>query len=368
MEWAGAFGDLGTLVPFVVAYIGMVKIDPLGVLFAFGVALIFCGFYYRTPFPVQPMKAIGAAAATQAAQTAITPAAIYAAGLVTGLAWLLLALTGATTKIAKLISRPVLTGIILGLGMSFMLEGVKMMASGWLIAFIGLTGTVFFLKNSTIPAMVLLLAFGAVCSLVQNPEFVTALAGVSMSFKLPVFALHQITWKDFLAGSVFLAIPQLPLTLGNAIIAIREENNRLFPDRPVTEKGIAVSTGLLNVFGSSIGGVPMCHGAGGMAGHVAFGAKTGGAPIILGGILLVMALFFSGSVEILFRLLPQSVLGVVLFLTGAQLALGAGDFGKNTGERFITLATAAFAIWNVGLAFLVGIIASFADRRGWLRI
>jgi len=368
MEWAGAFGDLGTLVPFVVAYIGMVKIDPLGVLFAFGIALIFCGFYYRTPFPVQPMKAIGAAAATQAAQTAITPAAIYAAGLVTGLAWLLLALTGAATKIAKLVSRPVLTGIILGLGMSFMLEGVKMMASGWLIASIGLTGTVFLLKNSTIPAMVLLLAFGAVCGLVQNPEFVTALAGVSASFKLPAFALHQITWKDLLVGSVFLAIPQLPLTLGNAIIAIREENNRLFPDRPVTEKGIAVSTGLLNVFGSSVGGVPMCHGAGGMAGHVAFGARTGGAPIILGGILLVMALFFSDSVEILFRLLPQSVLGVVLFLTGAQLALGAGDFGKNTRERFITLATAAFAIWNVGLAFLVGIIASFADKRGWLRI
>ena len=68
MEWAGAFGDLGTLIPFVVAYIGVAKIDPLGVLLAFGVALIICGAYYRTPFPVQPMKAIGAVAATQAAQ------------------------------------------------------------------------------------------------------------------------------------------------------------------------------------------------------------------------------------------------------------------------------------------------------------
>ncbi len=368
MEWAGAFGDLGTLVPFVVAYVEMVKIDPLGVLFAFGVALMFCGFYYRTPFPVQPMKAIGAAAATQAAQAAITPASICAAGLVTGLAWLLLALTGAATRIAKLVSRPVLIGIILGLGMSFMLEGVKMMASGWIIASIGLAGTLLFFKNRTIPAMVLLLAFGVVCGLAQNPAFGTALAGVSVSFKLPTFALHQITWRDFLAGSVFLAIPQLPLTLGNAIIAIREENNRLFPDRPVTEKKVAVSTGLLNVFGSSVGGVPMCHGAGGMAGHVAFGAKTGGAPIILGGILLVMALFLSESVEILFRLLPQSVLGVVLFLTGAQLALGAGGFGKNTGERFVTLVTGAFAVWNVGLAFLVGIIGSFVERRGWLRL
>ena len=60
MEWAGAFGDLGTLIPFVAAYIGVLKLDPFGVLFAFGVSMVACGLYYRTPFPVQPMKAIGA--------------------------------------------------------------------------------------------------------------------------------------------------------------------------------------------------------------------------------------------------------------------------------------------------------------------
>lgn len=35
-EVAGAFGDLGTLVPFVVAYLAVLKMDPFGVLFAFG--------------------------------------------------------------------------------------------------------------------------------------------------------------------------------------------------------------------------------------------------------------------------------------------------------------------------------------------
>ena len=81
MEWAGAFGDLGTLIPFVVAYIGVLKIDPFGILFTFGTALVICGLYYKTPFPVQPMKAIGAVATTQAAQTAvITPAAVCSAG------------------------------------------------------------------------------------------------------------------------------------------------------------------------------------------------------------------------------------------------------------------------------------------------
>jgi uncharacterized membrane protein len=78
MEIAGAFGDLGTLVPFVTAYIGVLKMDPFGVLLAFGVSMIVCGFVYRTPMPVQPMKAAGVIATTQAAQTlVITPAMVW---------------------------------------------------------------------------------------------------------------------------------------------------------------------------------------------------------------------------------------------------------------------------------------------------
>jgi len=119
MEWAGAFGDFGTLIPFVVGYIGVLKMEPFGVLFAFGIAMVVSGAYYKTPFPVQPMKAIGAVAITQAAQTAvITPAAVYGASLATGLLWLVLGLTGAASRIAKLVSRPVVIGIVLGLGMA----------------------------------------------------------------------------------------------------------------------------------------------------------------------------------------------------------------------------------------------------------
>ncbi len=106
MEWAGAFGDLGTLIPFVVAYIAVLKMDPFGILFSFGAAMVACGLYYRTPFPVQPMKAIGAVAATQAAQTAtITQATVYAAGLATGLIWLVLGLTGAAKRVATFVPR-----------------------------------------------------------------------------------------------------------------------------------------------------------------------------------------------------------------------------------------------------------------------
>ena len=171
-----------------------------------------------------------------------------------------------------------------------------------------------------------------------------------------------------LIGAVFLALPQVPLTLGNAVIAITEENNRLFPNRPVNEAKIATSTGLMNMLSASVGGVPMCHGAGGMAGHVQFGARTGGAVIMLGAVLLFVAMFFSGSVATFLRLFPPSILGVILFLTGAQLALGACDISKDKGERFVMMITAALAVWNVGIAFVVGVTAYFLNKRGWLRI
>jgi hypothetical protein len=369
MEWAGAFGDLGTLIPFVVAYIAILKIDPFGILFSFGAAMLICGLYYKTPFPVQPMKAIGAAAATQAAQTAvITQAAVYSAGLVTGVIWLILGLTGAATHIAKLVPRFVVVGIVLGLGLGFMLQGIRMMNTDWIVAAVGLVGTLLLLTNRAIPAMFLLLFFGAVCAVVQNHAALEALYAVRFEFRTPTFAFSSITVYDFMVGAVFLALPQLPLTLGNAVIAITEENNRLFPERPVTEKSVAISTGLINIAGAAVGGVPLCHGAGGMAGHVAFGARTGGAPIILGVILLCLAFFLSGSIEAIFEVFPRAILGVILFLTGAQLALGSCDFSKNKGERFITLVTAAFAMWNVGLAFLAGMTLVYIAKRGLLRL
>src|SRR5579862_1102333 len=117
-EWAGAFGDLGTLIPFAVTYITVVKIEPFGLLFTFGAAMVIGGLYYRTPFPVQPMKAIGAVAATQAAQTAtIAAAAVSAATLTTGLIWLFLGLSGAAQSITSRVPRAVVVGIILGLAL-----------------------------------------------------------------------------------------------------------------------------------------------------------------------------------------------------------------------------------------------------------
>ena len=369
MEVAGAFGDLGTLIPFVVAYLAVLKMDPCGVLLAFGVAMLVCGFVYRTPIPVQPMKAAGAIATTQAAQTlTLTPAMVHGASLVTGLVWLVLGLTGTAHRVANLVKRPIVVGIILGLGFGLMIEGAKMMSQNWWIGGAALLGTSLLLTNRIIPAMFVLLLFGGAFSIWSDPTLLDALRTISIEPRLPAFALSQLTWNDLLIGAVFLALPQVPLTLGNAVIAITEENNRLFPSRAVSEGRISTSTGLMNLFSASVGGVPMCHGAGGMAGHVQFGARTGGALVILGAVLLATAIFFSGSVGTLLRLFPPSMLGVILFLTGAQLALGSCDFSKDKGERFVTLITGALAVWNVGIAFVVGMAAYALNKRGWLRV
>lgn len=368
-ELAGAFGDLGTLIPFVVAYIKMLNLDPFGVLLAFGASMLVVGFYYKTPWPVQPMKAIGAIATTQAAQTvAITANTVYGASLVTSIIWFALGITGAAKRVADLVSRPVAIGIILGLGLSFMLDGARFMARDWWLSGGALFLTLVLLTNRKIPAMFLLLAGGAVVALVRDPSLLPALGTVHLVPRMPSFALGSLTWHDMVIGTLFLALPQVPLTLGNAIIAITEENNRLFPDRPVSERKVALSTGIMNMASALVGGVPMCHGAGGMAGHIAFGARTGGASILLGSLLLFLALFMNSSVAIIFDVIPDEVLGVILFLAGAQLALGSCDISKDKGERFTTVVTAGLAIWNVGIAFVIGLAAYHAFKRGLIRV
>lgn len=367
MEWSGAFADLGTLIPFVTAYIAVLKMDPLGILLAFGISMVICGWVYRTPFPVQPMKAIGAIAATQAAQLSVlTGNAVIAASLITGLVWIVLGITGMASRIARLVPREVILGIVLGLGMSFMLEGAKMMSSDWPIACFGLLIAILLRKSKIFPAMFILLVLGFIYSVTKDAALLGQLGQISISFKLPQLSVSEISWNDLMLGAIYLALPQIPLTLGNAIIGTKEENNRLFPDRPITVKGISISTGLMNLFSAGIGGVPLCHGAGGMAAHTSFGARTGGSSIILGTLLIALALAFSGSIELLLRTFPSAVLGVILFMAGVLLALGNLPAQASKQQAFIVVATAGMAMWNVAAAFVIGIVLFQFAKRGHL--
>jgi predicted benzoate:H+ symporter BenE len=365
-EWAGAFGDLGTLLPFIIGYISILNMDPSGILITFGVFLIVSGLYYKTPFPVQPMKAIGGAAITQA--NLITANMVWGAGLFTGLFWLVLGLSGAIKFVSKIAGKPVIRGIVLGLGISFIIKGTDLMRVNLFIALIALALAFFLLENKRIPAMFALLILGIFVTLINVPGFWQELVSIRPTFRLPQFALNTLTWHELLTGIIILAIPQIPLTLGNAVIATTEENNRMFPDRPVSEKKVAVFKGLLNLISPVFGGVPVCHGAGGLAAHVRFGARTGGSVVILGGVLLVLGLLFSNSVLLLFSMIPSPVLGVILFFTGLELAMSARDVGPEKADFFILLVTGAFSLWNVGIGFLAGLVTQEMVKRNLFRI
>ena len=81
-ELAGAFGDLGTLIPFVVGYITISQLDPQGVLLGFGLLAVLTGLYFRTPMSVQPMKAIATVAVTHPG--VVTPGGIFVSAVITG--------------------------------------------------------------------------------------------------------------------------------------------------------------------------------------------------------------------------------------------------------------------------------------------
>jgi len=364
MEWAGAFGDIGTLIPFVVAYITILGVDPLGLLFMFGISKIVAGLFYKTPIPIQPMKAIGAAAVAGG----ITPAALFASGLTTGLFWLVVGLTGSIRFVAALATKPVVRGIMLGLGMSFIVEGIHRMVGSPVLSGIALIVTFLLLGNPKIPAMFVLLLLGVVSAVVANPALLTELAHINIGFRLPEFGLHKISWDDVVTGTLLFTLPQIPLTLGNAVVAITAENNELFPDRPVTERTMCISQGIMNLIAPLFGGVPMCHGAGGMAGHVRFGARTGGSLVILGSIVIAIALFCSQSVAVIFKMFPPAILGVILFLAGAELAISVRDIGNQKSSFYVMVVVAGFAMWHMGVAFLVGIALDYALRRDWIRL
>src|SRR5712691_7502844 len=175
-ELAGAFGDLGTLIPFVVGYITINRLDPQGVLLGFGLLAVLTGLYFRTPMSVQPMKAIATVAVTHPG--VVTPGGIFVSAVVTGMFWLGMGLTGAVSWIAAVTARPVVRGITLGLGLSFVLEGVRLMERGWLVAVPGALLTFTLLGRPRLPAMLALLAYGAAMALAMDATLMQDLAAL----------------------------------------------------------------------------------------------------------------------------------------------------------------------------------------------
>jgi MFS superfamily sulfate permease-like transporter len=138
----------------------------------------------------------------------------------------------------------------------------------------------------------------------------------AVGFRLPSF--HSPTREELLRGALLLALPQIPLSLGNSVIATSQTTRDLFPERAVSVRKIGVTYGLMNLIAPWFGGVPVCHGCGGLVGFHGFGARTGGAPVLYGSMYLVLGLFFAPGFAQVVHVFPMPLLGVVLLFEAVR--------------------------------------------------
>lgn len=383
VELSGAFGDLGTLLPIVVAMILINKLSPSSVFLAFGLFYILAGYYYRLPIPVQPLKAVGAIAIAYPAM--ITESVIGASGIIFGVILLVLSLTGMVDQIAKLFSQAVVRGIQLTLGLIFLKKGIELIINKNVF----MSGMQSNLAGFPVNLILGILVFGLVLLLLDNRRFPAALAALAVgivsgialgglagqTISLGPTDMHLIhpTAGDFWTACIMLILPQMPLTIGNACVGTADTCTSLFTGNHHLSKAkagkFAFTMGIVNLPAGFFGAVPMCHGTGGLAAHYRFGARTGGAPIMIGIFFVIVALVLGELGFTLLALIPQSVLGVLLVFAGLELCPLMRSL-KTNEEFFVALLIAgiALAVPNMGWAFAVGIGTDLFIRKMKVKI
>ena len=237
------------------------------------------------------------------------------------------------------------------------------MNTGLLLGAVGLILTMLLLENKKLPAELVLIVFGiSVGLLLGRPLDREAFAwGFHVPRALPY---GWPGWSDFVWVIPIVVLPQLPMTIGNAIISNTDLTHDYFPEKShrVTNRSVSISQGLANLVGFFLGGIPMCHGAGGLAAHYRFGARTAGSNLYIGGILLVLALIFGENIVAVLRLLPLSILGVLLTFAGLQLALLIQDL-QDRKDLFVALFMLGLAlVFNLAVAFIAGIAVAYAVK------
>ncbi|MBI2856421.1 MAG: sulfate transporter [Chloroflexi bacterium] len=358
-EIAGSLGDLGTFIPL---FVGMVVVNGLSaasVLVFAGLFNIITGIVFGIPMPVQPMKAIATVALTEA----LAPGEIYAAGILVSVVIFLIGITGLVQWLNRWIPTVVVKGLQVSLGIKLMIMGwgmVKDTHRWWGTDSIGigiLAGVIglLLMYNRKVPSAPVLFGLGLVATAVASPAL---WGGLRLSFDLPSLTIPTV--EEFATGAVKGAIPQIPLTLLNSVIAVCALSWALFPDRGADTKRVAVSVGMMNLVGCWFGAMPMCHGSGGLAGQHFFGARTGNGVVFLGLIKLALGLFAGAAALTVLLAYPTSVLGVLLMFAAIELALVALDV-RNRRDGLIMLMTAGaiLGLESTLLGFLVGLVVSY---------
>lgn len=377
-EFAGSLGDLGTLLPLAAGLIIINRLDPTGIFFTIGLFYILTGLYFRVTCPVEPMKVISGYAIAMS----ISAAQIQASCFWVAVILLLFGLTGLIDVITRFISKPVIRGIQLATGILLLTQGVHLMLGssklqlvqgtaepylqiqrvgflpiGLLLGLgLGLLCLVL-LDNKRLPAAVVVIGAGVLIGLLAGSR--QGWEDLTLGLNLPALLPYGLpTAADFSFALVILILPQIPMTIANAVIANADLSSQYFGKKSsrVTQRGLCVSMALANATSFFLAGIPLCHGAGGLASRYRFGARTGGSNLIIGIIFLLIAVMFGEHTLILVHLLPLSVLGVLLVFAGAQLGLTVIDMHDRKEFFVILLIVGITLAANLAAGFLVGIL------------
>ncbi len=366
-ELAGAFGDIGTDLPLLIALVSTCDLDAASVCIVFGLMQMATGLVYGLPMPVQPLKAMAAIMLTQK----LSAGTLAGGGLVIGVAMLLLAVTGLLDWLVRIVPKEVVRGIQLGLGITLATLALRDYAGadgrwGYVLAAVAVVLLLVLRRQRRVPAPLVVMGLGVLYAVVVKLDLATL--GGAVGLHLPTMVTP--TRDELIRGALLLALPQIPLSLGNSVIATSQTTADLFPGRGVSVRKIGFTYGLMNLIAPWFGGVPVCHGCGGLVGFYGFGARTGGAPILYGSMYLVLGLFFSAGFADVVHVFPMPVLGVVLLFEAIALMALVVDVATERSALWIALAVAA-AVVGLPYGYLVGLVAgtlmAWGVRRGWVK-
>jgi sulfate permease, SulP family len=340
-ELAGAVGDLGVLVPIAVALIVKNGLTPTAVLLPAGLLYVVAGLIYRLPVPVQPLKAFGAIAIAHG----FGADDIAAGALLMGLLFLVLGASGLLDWVAKVFPQPIIRGIQLSVGLLFCQLAWRLVSSTPK-AFTDHRHSVWWLAGTTVVviAVALLLRRHQITLVFLAIAVVAMILAFHGSFTVGPSAVHvpHLSRAAFAAAAVALVLPQVPLSFANSCLATADTARTYFGDaaQRVRPGRLATTIGLANLFAGSISGMPVCHGAGGMTAHRTFGARSGGAPIMLGSVLIALALVMGATLTVALSGFPVPILAGLLTVAGLL---------------HITLLKDLRGPWHWALAIAVGI-------------
>lgn len=354
-ELSGAFGDIGTDLPLIIGMLLATNLQISNTLIVYGILQIMTSLIYGIPMPVQPLKAVALIVITQHVSAEV----IWGGGLAIGIIMLILTLTGLLVWLNRVIPKTVIRGIQLGLGLQLCLLAVKDYipadkTTGYIFALIAFLIGLILIGNRKYPPAIFILGLGVIYMFLFHFGILT-----NLTFSVPKLSIPHLSYQNILAGLLLLAIPQIPLSLGNSIFATNQIANDLFPEKKLTVKKIGFTYSLMNLISPFLGGIPVCHGSGGIAGHYTFGGRTGGSTLIYGLFYLVLGLFFSGNSAETLMVFPKPILGVILLFEGFALVLLVKDI---IVDRNMFLIAVIVAVCAIGLpnGYLIGMIVGTA--------